>query len=292
MMIAATAALASSAYALPDLVPTSASATNPYTAGTAMTVSWTVENQGDATAGGHDDQVWFSTDAVLTGADTFLGAFTAPSVAAGNSYNMSRNVNVPSMPEGTYYMIVSVDGPNSVAENSNANNVIAASFQIVKPDLVPTSASATNPYTAGTAMTVSWTVENQGNATAGGHDDQVWFSTDAVLTGADTFLGVFTAPSVTAGNSYNMARNVNVPNMPEGTYYMIVSVDGPNNVDEISNGNNVIAAAFQIVKPDLVPTSASATNPYTPGNSMTVSWTVENQGMRRWRARRPGLVLD
>jgi hypothetical protein len=55
-----------------------------------------------------------------------------------------------------------------------------------------------------------------------------------------------------------MSRNVNVPTLPEGTYYMIVSVDGPNNVDEISNANNKIAAAFQLVKPDLVPTSATA----------------------------------
>ena len=63
------------AAAFPDLVPTVLTATSELVAGRNGNVSWTIANQGDQTAVSSTDRLFFSSDGVLDGGDTFLDQF-------------------------------------------------------------------------------------------------------------------------------------------------------------------------------------------------------------------------
>src|SRR5262249_61924763 len=97
------------------------------------------------------------------------------------------------------------------------------------PDLVPISLTAPATGTTRVTMTVSWTVENQGTATAAAaRNDDLWLSTDTVLGADDIFLVEQTQPGgLGVGASDTATRTFTVPNVPPGNYFLLLTVDYP-----------------------------------------------------------------
>jgi WD40 repeat protein len=154
-----------------------------------VATSWTVRNQGAASAHGTTvpcctptdhgsnqyNNIWFdrfflSTDAALSADDVFIGEFARPdnfTLAAGASYTANASIHVPSVAAGSYYLILVTDGyGNRVPESDDTNNTIAVPVTVGQADLVVSTLTGVPAQaSAQQLLPVSWTVTNQ--ATAG-----------------------------------------------------------------------------------------------------------------------------
>ena len=113
---------------LPDLVVTSLTAPISGSTGGQITVATTILNQGSASAGASHVEFYFSTDSVITTADTDTGwGCSLPGLAAGGSTSCSGPIGVPSsIPPGIYFFGAIADNLGAVAESNESNNARAA----------------------------------------------------------------------------------------------------------------------------------------------------------------------
>jgi hypothetical protein len=213
-----------------DLHPTSLSAPATGSLGSPYTLSLSLENLGTNPATGVANQlyaqVFVSPDQTLNRSgenhDRLLGGFAIAGVSALGA-GASGSGTVSFAPPGDlsttqdYYLIVLLNDPQSFRqsqpETNQANNLIASPstvrFGPPAADLTVTAASAgASSGNAGSTVQVSWTVRNQGTATAGVAPveewqsiwrDQVFVSNDATWDANDTPVTITTSPF--GGNS-------------------------------------------------------------------------------------------
>jgi len=266
----------------PDLTPTGLTAPASAVAEQQIEVSWTVENQGTGAAQPYwYDRLYFSTNEVWDDQDTQLGSFQwNHTLAAGASYTQTQIARLPQVPAGTYYLILRADGSNRLYESNEANNDSAVTIILTTPDLTPTPLTAPASGVAEQQIEVSWTVENQGTGEAQPYwYDRLYFSTNDLWDDQDTQLGSFRwNHTVAAGASYTQTQTVRLPEVPAGTYYLILRADSDNRLYESNEANNERAVAITVTTPDLTPTVLTAPASGVAEQQIEVSWTVENQG--------------
>ena len=263
----------------PDLLVQSPSVddTTP-TPGQSITLSATVRNQGTAAAAATTLRYYQSSDATITTGDTEVGSSDAISaLAATATSEQSSSVTAPAT-AGTYYYGACVV---AVSAETDVSNNCSAGVQVVvgAPDLVVQSPSVddTTP-TPGQSLALSATVRNQGTAEAAATTLRYYQSSDATITTDDTEVGTSDAISALAASATSeQSSSVTAP-ATAGTYYYgacVASVSGETDVsNNCSTGVQVVVGA-----PDLVVQSPSVDNTTpTPGQSLTLSATVRNQG--------------
>jgi subtilase family serine protease len=267
----------------PDLVPTALTAPSSASTQQGITVSWTVQNQGSGpAAGGSYDYLYISPTATCCTGATFLAQGGTSTVAAGASYTTTKSVTIPSLPAGSYYLIMWADIPNYLYESNEGNNQLAVPITItaVPPDLIPTA--LTGPASASTqqSISVAWTVQNTGaGATTASWQDNLYISPSSTCCAGATLLQAVTGlTGLAAGGSYTQPTTVTVPNLAAGSYYLIVWTDANNTQGETNEGNNQRATPITISTPDLLPTALSGPGSANAQQSISVSWTVQNQG--------------
>jgi hypothetical protein len=227
-------------------------------AGQTLTATWTVENQGNGqtNAASWNDAVYRSNDAVFDVGDTLItGAFNhTPALAASGTYTNSQGVNISAATApGNYFLILRTDSDSQVNETNETNNAIAFAITVTKSDLVPTSFTVPANANPSQIISVSWTVENQGNGQtpASSWDDAIYRSTDPVFDGGDTFLTFFNhAGALTAAANYSNTQNVTIP-AGTGNFYLILRTDSGLAVAETSEANNTFAAPIVVGLPGL-----------------------------------------
>jgi RHS repeat-associated protein len=235
----------------PDLQITSVVAPANAASGQVVTVNWTITNKG--TAATPAQQVWYDTvylskDQILdTAFDTKLGAFpNVKSLASGESYIQSAQVEIPKGASGPYYIFVVTDSTNTVFENTDENNNTgydsSAMVVTIPPpaDLVVSSVDVPTSGTPGESATITWTVANQGtNAAVGQWTDSVYLSTDTVWDGNDVLVGRKDhTGGLSASASYTESLTAQLPALSPGSYHAIVRTDIRNNVRELDETNN------------------------------------------------------
>jgi subtilisin family serine protease len=114
--------------ARPDLIVTNVTAPASGTRGSAMSTSFTIKNQGTATASSFYVQVYLSqNDASLGAADVAYWYCRYDELVANASATCSFSGPVPtSILAGTYYLIVNADDGRAVAESDETNNTAAS----------------------------------------------------------------------------------------------------------------------------------------------------------------------
>ncbi|NDJ23933.1 type I secretion C-terminal target domain-containing protein [Nostoc sp. B(2019)] len=270
----------------PDLVITSASATG---SNKTVSASWTVKNQGSSPAYANwYDYIYLSTDDVLDDSDTFLSsqsAYNTP-LAAGASYTSTQDITItlPSFRLDSNYYLLFVVG-NNQGETDKTNNVLAKQISLSPADLVVTNAIAPTSAVLGETLSLSWTVTNQSDFSAfADWYDFVYLSADDVLDSSDNYVisrSAINDTPLVAGASYTATQNVTLPNIALGSnsnYYLLFATDRYNDQDETDETNNVLAKPISLSVPDLVVTNATVPASITLGKTLSVSWTVENQG--------------
>ena len=148
----------------PDLVTSGVTATATAIPGQALSVGWTLTNSGSASASGPwTEQVLLATDAAgddptLLGAQTFTGT-----LVVGQSVPRSASVTMPSLPAGTYWIVVSENPLGELFELNTANDTaVAAQPTSVAGALTVTLASHTESDAAGSKATTATVTRNTG----------------------------------------------------------------------------------------------------------------------------------
>ena len=264
---------------VPDLIVESPSVddTTP-TPEQSITLRATVRNQGTGQAATTTLRYYRSTNATITTSDTEVGSSDAISaLAASATSEQSSSVTAPTT-AGTYYFgacVASVSGETDVSNNCSAGVQVT----VGAPDLVVQSPSVndTTP-TPGQSITLGATVRNQGTAEAAATTLRYYQSSDATITTGDTEVGSSDAISALAASATSEQSSSVTASATAGMYYYgacVVAVSGETDV------SNNCSAGVQVTvgAPDLVVQSPSVddTTP-TPGQSLTLSATVRNQG--------------
>lgn len=285
----------------PDLIVPSIESPGTANAGRQITINWTVKNQGAFDAAPN----WFDTVYLATSAtpnpatDTPLATvFHASTLGPGLTYSASANVTVPNCLNGTFYVYVFTDSRNQIFEfdpNFNAEQNSFSSPQPIQvtpipPDLKVTSVSNPANGDAGQSISVSWTVTNQGLGPTVENTwvDSVYFGTSSTFNSSNALLvGSFThTGDLAQTGSYTRTESVNIPTTAESTYYVFVSTDNSNAVQEcIGEGNNITAGsvALNVVNvvsppPDLQITVVNGPNDAFEGQTIAVQWAGKNAG--------------
>jgi subtilase family serine protease len=119
----------------PDLVPTSATASTPVTAGGAITLASTIVNSGPGKAAAFYVSFYVSTDAALSGDDVLFAVCDFPlGLAPGASTTCSGTLPfapVSALAAGSYRVVMFVDSALEVAETDEDNNVLTVAAPVV-----------------------------------------------------------------------------------------------------------------------------------------------------------------
>lgn len=257
--------------------------------GQSINVSFTVRNQGNATAAPQ----WDSTDAIYLsednifnqagdaqiGTSTGISSWGNPtSLAAGGSYARTDvPVTLSGVTAGRRYLFVVADRWSSVTETDETNNASAPiALDLTAPDvdlrIINPTVSRTN-LKSNETVDLSWGVKNFGSENAAAFEwmDAAWLSSDNKLDlpvfgpmhelGDPRLTDIWRNGGLAAGASYTEPGTgtitIGVPNVAPGTWYIIFSVDlagdwGNNSQAESNESNNVTAVPITISTPTLI----------------------------------------
>lgn len=273
-----------------DLALTAASA--PVTAAPGqIAVSWTVKNKGtDSIQSFWTDGVYLSKDQTYDYNDAYLVSGYDYGLDAGKSYTTDQSVNLPNSIPGDYYLLFRTDIYNVQKETDETNNLLAVPITLTAAtaDLMVTGADVPSTVTAEASTTLSWTVKNQGTGPASaGWYDLVYLSTDATLDSAIYVGSSFhhAEPSLAAGASYTLTSSMTIPDVPTGSYYLLVVADGYQYQAESNETNNILAKPIAVTattptsKVDLAMSDAQAPASAQADQFLSSSWIVTNAGI-------------
>jgi len=268
----------------PDLVPTEIIA-NPATTDvlTEITLSFTIENNGDIDAPASSYSVWLSDDETLDGTDTQLAVGDLPPVLAGDNQiiaNLAFPLDEPIVDPGEFWIIVEADNEGAVAEANETNNIGVATRSITVTgaqesniDLTVENLVATPTRTfVGGQVRVTFDVTNLGDGDPGTYQCGVYLSEDNSFQANNDALMLFVGGEVLPpGTSEEYERVLLLSQFIDpGSYYVFVSCDPNDEIVESNESNNLGGPSDEIV------VNAEAQVDYVPQN-MTVNMMQVNE---------------
>lgn len=265
----------------PDLIISNASIPSSGTAGNSIDINYTVKNQGSATADSNSIHFYLSSDNRLSTDDQWLTSDYINPLAAGTSRSESDTVYLSNtVNRGNYYLFIYADAYDYVTESNENNNALSRSLKITKPDLLVSSASVPSSGTSGTSINVNYTLKNQGDGISSSPSVHFYLSKDTTYSSDDIFTGSdYPSSSLAPGATVSQTASIYLSDRADrGNYNLIVYVDGYDFIAESNENNNALARPIKITKPDLLVSSASVPSSGIPGNSITVNYTLKNQG--------------
>jgi hypothetical protein len=186
---------------------------------------------------------------------------------------------------------VFADWRNDLFEHTFEDNNRASSSSFTVdlspwPDLLATDVTVASVLTAGEEATAFWRTSNSGTASAAASWRDSLFVSMAASWNRSSAIPVgatLNSSALDVGNSKANTGRMRVPATMSGSYYVYVKVDGANEIYEHTDeGNNIVRSGpVNIVpppSPDLSVVSLSAPSLASAGNSITIGWTVRNEG--------------
>ena len=244
--------------------------------GARFTLSATVRNQGNGRSDLTTLRYYQSSDSTITTGDTEVDTDSVSSLDPSRSGDESISLTAPSTP-GTYHYGACVDAVSG--ESDTTNNCSPAVTVTVgaapAPDLVVNTPTASESApVAGASITLSATVRNQGNDSAGITTLHYYRSTDSAITAADMQVGtddvVF---HLAASETSDKWTDLTAPSTP-GTYYYGACVDS---VSDESDTTNNCSAAVTVTVGALASVPGALTELTATANGQTqidLSWTA------------------
>jgi len=287
---------------LPDLVVDSVTGPTIAPAGGAITISTSVRNVKDSTAGSLADAAAFTVSMYLVPIGTtlpiqnqndlhFLGSRNVPVLASGASDPADSVVAVPpvsaTFPEGDYNLMARADSAGTVPESDEDNNDLintGLSVQVVDPpNLQPTAVTGPASALPVSPINIDYTIVNtRAVAYPSPFDSNLYLTSDGVLGNADdVLLGTFTVNGIgangTPAGTVSGTASVAVPNTtPAGDYSVAIVVDPSGSVIESDKTDNqLIGSAIRIDPlPDLTLTDVSGPLGAQANQNISVSTPV------------------
>lgn len=183
---------------LPDLQIAEIAAPSMAFVNTQQTIAWRVSNPAEGTAAGTwTDRGYLSTDDQLdpaTDLEIASQAVNGPLVPGG-SYLRTASFVLPGLP-GPYWLFVSIDTDDAVAEDNESNNTVAQLLTLEAPVYTATVETSVEEAVVGSAVPLTGTAKRIDNGDpVGGVDVEIRIrhkGTRRVATVTTDSLGVFT----------------------------------------------------------------------------------------------------
>ncbi len=291
---------------IPDVKLAAAITSSPASAaqGQSITVSYKVTNTGTAATNVSfwDDEFFLSTKPTYDDSAIFLQDVQPNSntgqlpLAAGANYTETTTFNLAQfqsgLASGNYFLLLKAneEGTQAQADASLSFTSVPITVSATATgnvDLIVSDATAPATATVGSSISLSFTVKNQGTTpTQGTWSDVVYISNSPTLNNYDTFLtSTANVSTLAGGGSYTNTLTVAISTtLSPGKHYLIFAANGFANsgindsLGEINLGNNFFAFPITLDAPALTPTALTFTGNPVEGNSINVSWSVQNQG--------------
>ena len=263
--------------------------------GQPLNIQWTVINNGIGITSDIDwtDSLYLANDAQGNNIVQSLGSFNrAGRLDVGDTYDRTVTVNLPNtIAEGEYYLVAATNTSGNVFEfiYDDDNRTVSQVFTIDDtplPDLLVTDIIAPNNITAGEKIDLTWSVENDGEGEAVG----VWTDSIYLQAAGNTSAPLISLNSYSynagleAGNSYTRQEKITIPSELQGIYQVVVKTNSGDSLYEgsnLENNTSIDAQTLSISLPpraDLQVLSIDAPNKVSIGGTLTVGFTVINQG--------------
>ncbi len=250
--------------------------------GSPILLTWQVHNVGSGTAEMWRDEVYLSTDP-LDGDDQLLGTFERPSPLAGGEWHeQSIEVEIPSVDEGDYWIVVRVDAGDEVSEPSEADNVLLAGpVLILHPNLTVDRIDFPAVVVPRQEIPIRWSVTNAASVPAVGRwNDQVAISFDD-QPGNDWNLTAGTN-SATIGpwEKYeDELEHIAMRDLAPGDYWIVVTTDSEQQLPEADETDNaMLIGPVTVQSLDLVVSDVQLLGEARSGEPTTVRWRTQNVG--------------
>lgn len=255
-----------------------------------------VENRGLGTtlANNWTDGIYLSTDSIWDENDDLIAFYRiSEQVQSGESYfHFNQNVTIPRGYEaGNYYLLLKADIYQNNQDINDTNNYIGVSIevrQIFYPDLQISGFNCSNTATAGQPITLRWTVVNSsanGPTRNNGWSEGFYLETinGRIFLGSSGY-----GSNLSPGQSYTDSVSLTLPlSLPTGFYRVILKTDRNQAIYEGQNeDNNEAICNLQInafPPADLIVSAITQPDSAFVGDSITISWTIENIGANQAR---------
>ncbi len=240
---------------IPDLVVSSLDVPSVVGPGERLEVTYSVQNLGEGIAEGEwEDSLFLSKDEIFDIFDTDIGRYSAEHfLEPSSAYSGKIQAIIPQISEGAYFLILYTDiySYPPVIEVNEKNNTIVIPVTILAPDLSVTSVQAPSTATSREQIEIIWSVKNQGQGAARGTwTDTIYFSQDDVWdTGDSVLASVSNARSLAPGAEYSETVSATLPDVPEGTHYLLTATDhwqGLDSIYESREWNNLVPTMIAI----------------------------------------------
>jgi hypothetical protein len=212
---------------------------------TSITIGDTEMNIGNPAAGPFTVLFYYTTNTANPSSGTLIGSRSLSGLACCKGFSTAINTFAvpPSTPVGAHYAVCAItDSGNAVAEANEGNNITCtpATYQ-VGPDLIVKTVKAVKKDAK---LSITDTVQNNGNQSAGPFTVSFYRSTDPVFEISDTLIGSRPIAGLAGGGASNTTTTVwPTGGMPSGTYYIIAVTDSGNAVTETNENNNAASTA-------------------------------------------------
>ncbi|WP_164891191.1 CARDB domain-containing protein [Botryobacter ruber] len=280
------------------LTPT-VSAASVVSGGT-VNVTSTIKNNGTTAAASSTVGYYLSADAVFNSADVVLESSSGGTLAAGATASRTATLTIPdATTAGNYYILFVADHANAVSETNETNNVASVALAVtaaLRADLLVTAASVSKATTvAGDTIAVTATIQNSGQASAGGSMVGYYLSARNVWDNTAVRIGQSEVTTLAVGGTASPEANLIIPaGTAAGDYFVLVRADDTGAVTESSETNNVRSIAVTLAAPtvDLTVQPAAFVASVTAGNSYSFATEIRNSGNVAAASSNVGLYLS
>ena len=264
----------------PDLIISALAAPARATAGEAIAVSDTTKNQGADLATPSSTRFYLSPNLVLDATDVTLGSREVPALGASASDSATTPLTIPTGTSGgTYYVLAQADGGLAVHETLETNNVRYSGQIQIGGDLTVSALTVPATGGAGTAIVVTDSTTNAGDAAVSSTVTVLYLSTNPTVDATDVVLGNHQVGPLAGGATVTTSTTVTLPSATAtGTYYILAQADGTSMVVEASESNNVRFSSAIRIGPDLTVSALTAPTTAGAGAGIVVTDTTQNAG--------------
>jgi hypothetical protein len=206
-----------------------------------------INNGGSSTGGTSKLGFYLSRDANINpNEDILIGTDNIPNLNPGQTSNNNRSINLAglSIPSGNYFVGIFADNEFKIHESNEHDNSAVYTQRINftsntgKPDLACAGAGTLNIQGNNKISITGLKVTNSGTNVAGNSQIGFYLSNDTNFTTGDYFIGALNVPSLNPSQTVTLNFNGDLPEVPNGSYFVGFILDYNNKIDESNEHNN------------------------------------------------------
>ena len=254
---------------LPDLRIESLTMDTVVKAGNSYTLTYTVSNVGEAATPivGWIDAFFIINDS-RSNATQLRTKIHNTTLGVNESYTDTVIVTIPSSYNPGYYFVIGQTDADYYYYDTDmeSNNLLAFPVQVAQPDAVDLAVFEPQLPAlalAGSEITVSWRLRNQGsNDIRSNIQELIYLSTDNTIGTNAIYVGSMNSQvSIAPGEMENHTYTFKVDGVIDGQYHLIVRTDASHRLRDINRNNNTAASVGTMIVS--IPTLSLGQEEYT-----------------------------